>query len=91
MPSLLLPAPTAGKEPLIVNQLKLIPATLKLPAEGQLHRLDGAHQGIALGFTVLAAVDVFRTASLLSSRHLPGRCSQSIRRWRAEGAQGLYS
>ena len=59
MPSLLLPAPTAGMEPLIVDQLQLVPATLKLPAGGQLHRLDGAHQGTALRFAALAAVDVF--------------------------------
>ena len=39
MPSLLLPAPTAGMEPLIVDQLQLVPATLKLPAEGQPHVL----------------------------------------------------
>ena len=59
MPSLLLPAPTAGMEPLIVDQLQLVPATLKLPAEGQPHRLDGAHQGTALRFAALTAVDVF--------------------------------
>jgi hypothetical protein len=53
------PAPTACMEPLIVDQLQLVPATLKLPADGQPHLLDGADQGGALGSAAVAAVDVF--------------------------------
>lgn len=48
MPSLLLPAPTAGMEPLIVDQLQLVPAALKLPADRQPHLLDGTDQSSAL-------------------------------------------
>jgi hypothetical protein len=59
MPSLLLPAPTAGMEPLIVDQLQLVPAALKLPADRQPHLLDGTDQSSALGFTTLTTVDVF--------------------------------
>jgi hypothetical protein len=45
-------------EPLIVDQLHLVPATLRLPSGRQLHLLDGTDQRPALRFAALA-VDVF--------------------------------